>query len=280
MVSIQNWMKTSEIGGLRSATQMDLERAASEMFPGAQAKYLFQSGPKNWRVLDGNYHVNRSFLLDECLIVFGDLTIDVDYDDCEGDGSLIVMGDFYVRNCLLWGTLYVRESMYATGLVYAYYNDYTFEVAGTINALGILSFDKAGSLEKIGNVGFYLNSLRYYENYGDHLLFLDTELLLNRDGIDESTKMHNLFPDFVMVREWIHNGRSVFRDEIAQRELLSQIEIAMSYSSSAEAMLAVMGNDRLLPQLMALRFEIPTKVRERLLVSPDPVVQTILNEMS
>jgi hypothetical protein len=274
-----HWKTPSSIEGLRPATQLDLDRAANQMFPGAQAKYLFESGPDHWRVFEGALDIEANFLCDEFLLVFGDVHVKGDYDDHHGSGAFIVMDDLTIGNCLQWGTMYVQGCMTSTGLVFAYYNDHTFEVAGIINAIGVVYFDKAGSLEQMGNVGFYLNSFDDHEQYGDHLLFLDSELFLVGDGIEENTKMHDLYPDFDLVSEWVRAGRSPFRAAVAPHQLLNDIDVAMNYSSSAQAMLDIMDNDILLPRLMALRYELPKAIREKLSQSQDIHVQKILAEM-
>ncbi|WP_293909045.1 hypothetical protein [Deinococcus sp.] len=265
----------SAVVPLRPATQADIDRVKADLPPGTQALYLLESGPDSWRVADGDVTIDASILSTEYVIVFGNLTINGNYDDNSGDGALVVMESLSLEHCTSWGTVYVHAGMTASGLVYAYYNDHTFEVDGKTNARGVLFFDKAGHINP-GVVGFYLNDFDDHDQYGDHLLTLHPDLFVFGDYIEESTKMHNLFPDFGLVRKRLQQGLPIFRAVPAPRELLVDIEIAIDYSSSDNQILAILGGDVLLPRLVAARDELSDTMRTELRTSADPVVQRLL----
>jgi hypothetical protein len=260
---------------LRPATQADLDRVTGDLPPGTQAQYLLEDGPDSWRVINGDVTIDANILNTEYVIVFGNLTINGNYDDNSGDGALVVMGSLSLSHCLSWGTVYVHADMTASGLVYAYYNDHTFEINGKTNARGVLFFDKAGHINP-GAVEFYLNDFHEHEQYGDHLLVLHPDLFAFGDYIEDSTRMHHLFPDFGLTAERVRQGLPVFRTPSAPRELLADIEIAMDFSSSDSQILAVLGGDVLLPRLVAARDELSDTVERELLTSADPVVQRLL----
>ncbi|HVJ61829.1 MAG TPA: hypothetical protein VM555_03865, partial [Tahibacter sp.] len=98
----------------------------------------------------GDLTLDRSFANDDIVIVDGNLTIRGDYDDYSpGIGVLLVLGDFNVDDVLSWGSIAVAGKLASTGLVYANYNDFTFEVAGTVAARALVVSDKSASY---GNV--------------------------------------------------------------------------------------------------------------------------------
>ena len=89
--------------------------------------------------------IDGSFANTHALVVDGHLTIHGSYDDYRngGIGILVVLGDMRAEHVLSWGSMAVAGRLDATGLVYAYYNDYSFEVAGPVTARAVVVFDKS-----------------------------------------------------------------------------------------------------------------------------------------
>lgn len=93
----------------------------------------------------GDLTIDASFVNTHALVVDGSLTIRGSYDDYRGGGIgiLVVLGDLRAEHVVSWGSIAVTGTLDATGLVYAYYNDFTFEVAGPVRARALVVFDKS-----------------------------------------------------------------------------------------------------------------------------------------
>jgi hypothetical protein len=93
----------------------------------------------------GDLTIDGSFANTHALVVDGTLTIRGSYDDYRngGIGMLVVLGDLRAEHVVSWGSMAVTGTLDATGLVYAYYNDYSFEVAGPVTARAVVVFDKS-----------------------------------------------------------------------------------------------------------------------------------------
>ena len=93
----------------------------------------------------GDLTIDGSFANTHALVVDGNLTIRGSYDDFRGGGIgiLVVLGDLRAEHVVSWGSIAVTGTLEASGLVYAYYNDFTFEVAGPVKARAVVVFDKA-----------------------------------------------------------------------------------------------------------------------------------------
>jgi len=99
----------------------------------------------------GDLAIDGSFANTHVLIVDGSVTIRGSYDDYRGGqiGVLVVLGDLQAEHVVSWGSIAVTGTLKATGLVYAYYNDYTFEVAGPVKARAVVVFDKSTNAPRV-----------------------------------------------------------------------------------------------------------------------------------
>ncbi|WP_331765911.1 hypothetical protein [Embleya sp. NBC_00896] len=88
--------------------------------------------------------VPEDLALDIALVVDGDLIVHGFLDDYVYDiGMLVVLGDLVVRDLVSWGSVYVGGDLRAEGIVYGYYNDFTFEVKGEVHARALVLNDKS-----------------------------------------------------------------------------------------------------------------------------------------
>ena len=99
----------------------------------------------------GDQTIDASFVNTHALVVDGNLTIRGSYDDFRGGGIgiLAVLGDLRAGHVVSWGSIAVTGRLDATGLVYAYYNDFSFEVAGPVKARAVVVFDKSTNNPRI-----------------------------------------------------------------------------------------------------------------------------------
>ncbi|MER5934199.1 hypothetical protein [Streptomyces sp. NPDC002054] len=109
------------------------------------ADYLRDTGIA-WQHHAGDLVVPEDLDLDIALVVDGDLIVHGFLDDyVSGIGMLVVLGDLVVRDLVSWGSVYVAGDLRAEGIVYGYYNDYTFEVEGAVHARALVLSDKSAS---------------------------------------------------------------------------------------------------------------------------------------
>ncbi|MER7734753.1 hypothetical protein ABTX80_28050 [Streptomyces erythrochromogenes] len=109
------------------------------------ADYLRDTGI-GWQYHAGDLVVPEDLALDIALVVDGDLIVHGFLDDYVRDiGMLVVLGDLVVRDLVSWGSVYVGGDLRAEGIVYGYYNDFTFEVAGEVHARALVLHDKSAS---------------------------------------------------------------------------------------------------------------------------------------
>ena len=110
-------------------------------------RYYLEDGT-HWYAHRGDLVIDGDLDNDMLLLVDGDLTIRGTYNDYRGDsGHLLVLGDVRAENVLSWNAFCATGSLYAAGLVLAYYNDHPFEVSGPLLAArGLVLVDKSGTL--------------------------------------------------------------------------------------------------------------------------------------
>ena len=104
---------------------------------------------KDWYLHRGDLVVDRSLHHDRTLVVFGSMTVQGTFDDEQSPyGLLLVFGDMRVEHLLSIGTLAVTGNIKADGLIYPYYNDFTFEVGKSIEAKALCISDKSHDYDK------------------------------------------------------------------------------------------------------------------------------------
>lgn len=120
--------------------------AVAERVGGAQIAAYLADKSIRWYHHPGDRVVPENVDNDIALIVDGDMIVHGFYDDyVSGIGMLVVLGDLVVRDLVSWGSVYVDGDLYADGVVYGYYNDYTFEVDGKVHARALVLSDKSSS---------------------------------------------------------------------------------------------------------------------------------------
>ncbi|MET8825580.1 hypothetical protein ABZX40_31700 [Streptomyces sp. NPDC004610] len=166
-----------------------------------------------WRHHPGDLRLPGDTELDIALVVEGDLTVDgfLD-DDVSRLGMLVVLGDLVVRDLLSSGALYVGGDLRADGLVYGYYNDFTFEVAGAVHARALILDDKFSDYRR-GTLGVEIDA---YEPTRKQLRAARDLLVpeVYEDG-EERARRGRLptlgRPEYARVAARLHRGEPLFR---------------------------------------------------------------------
>ncbi len=205
---------------------------------------------KAWYIHRGNLVIDGHFDNNVALIVDGNLTVRGLYNDYKsGSGYLLCLGDFRAQNIMSWNAFAVTGSLYAAGFVWAYYNDFPFEVFGeTFQARGMAFFDKAYALperqlveagshngESFGNLEtvFSQDLHQYHDSDLEEISLVEALALLQNEDQDALTvisdldemreKFSNEATDFLYLNlnsDWdvvlknIYNGR-IFRQPYA-----------------------------------------------------------------
>ncbi|GLR13495.1 hypothetical protein GCM10007907_22850 [Chitinimonas prasina] len=147
----------------RGLAMPDGDRQWTEM---ARTYLAMDSG---WRIHEGDLYLpDGETIVDLNLIVTGDLICDV-YSD-EGECTVLVLGDlrcqqvFSVYGLFVWGDAIVGDT------VYQYYNDWAFEVVGTLSARGFIIQDKSAGAHKTV-LDYHYNSYGFDNQLSDHAMY-------------------------------------------------------------------------------------------------------------
>lgn len=276
------WISTEQLPGVRPATEDERAQIGALL----KGSFIVDDFDDNaFLVHDGDLHVPGHFKSTGLLLVRGDLRVDGVYDDDRGGsyGIVAVLGDMQVQNIYSWASLYVRGDLRAQAMVVTVYNDFTFEVGGKLHAAGLLVADK-GAKYTAGELGFAFNSdgwradelpgpLRSLHEAG--LRQLRPEFISApgfRDEVEEGSSPYYQPVDYGALRAAMHAGQPLLRESPAPAELPSWLATAFDFEADDAALLALIGKDPLVDQLMAARVELSATVAEALAERADPIV--------
>ena len=189
------WTSASHLPGLQP---LPAERHASlrKALTGTPIVYMFDEGPEHWQLYEGDLEIAGSLDLDAMLVVTGRLRIAGSLDGGHGSGHLIVLGDLDAEHVVSWGALQVGGDLNARGLVYAYYNDFSFGVQGKVNAAGLVVYDKFHGYTA-GALGFDLGDGSASDvadiEAGKALRMLDPALLTDPEVLEPETGVRVTF---------------------------------------------------------------------------------------
>ncbi|UXI70073.1 polymer-forming cytoskeletal protein [Tahibacter amnicola] len=223
----------------------------------------------------GDLVVDGSFSNDDALIVDGNLTIRGSYDDYNpGIGVLLVTGDLRVENLVSWGTVAVNGRLDASGLVYAYYNDFTFEVGGPVKAQALVVYDKMS-------------------DYGP----VEAAVVQTHDDIQHAQALRHFVPELMIddvlehdpedgeVSAWasygaatsrIHDELPLFRESPAPENLPADVNRLLQASVDEATIARLASSDRLLAMVAAAREKLPLTIQRQLLAQGDAKVLELL----
>ena len=276
------WISTADLPGLRAAT--DEERTGIAQLLGS-GNILYEFNDGDFLVHEGDLHVPGHFAPSGRLLVRGDLRVDGVYDD-DRDlpyGIVAVLGDMQAQHIYSFASLHVKGDLHVEGVIATVYNDFTFKVGGALNAAGLIVSDKDASYQP-GELGFQLDD-RYRGaeemkpahrlRHENGLRRLRPEFLGSagfRDPVDEYETAYWVRIDEDGLRRAMHEGRPLLRESEAPAELPQWLEAAFDFEADDASLLALVGKDPLVDQLMAAREELSAVVAEALARSGDPVV--------
>jgi hypothetical protein len=178
-------------------------KALLARFPGGKGhtSQLADLLGRTWYLHRGDLVVDGGFESTLNLVVDGDLTVRGPLLDTSGEGLLVVTGDLLCRDLLSQQLLVVLGSVRSDGLVFAYYNDYAFEVWGSeLEARAILIYDRSRTLPDKRKTSFEWDSDGSESPVDARTIFLDGFLRWE----DQSA---------IPYRRVEENGKTVWLDE-------------------------------------------------------------------
>jgi hypothetical protein len=224
----------------------------------------------------GDLTIDGSFDNAHTLIVDGNLTIRGSYDDYrDGIGILLVLGDMRAEHIVSWGSIAVTGTLESTGLVYAYYNDFTFEVGGPVKARALVVFDKAANYPRVDaavvqSEGGERAALAV-RHFAPELMIED---LLDKEDPDASGIFATASYD--AARKRIEAGLPIFRDQVGPESLASDIRKLVAPRVDGTTMARLAKTDRLLAMIAATRPSVPVDEQQQLAATGDAAILELL----
>ena len=268
------WQKASALPGTHRASANEL-KTLRQQFASNQIAYNFGDANTEVVVHLGDLIVDGSLENDSLLIVQGDLTIKGNYHDYLSDtGVLVVLGQMQVENLYSWGAIYVQKDLNASGLILTVYNDFTFEVAGKVNARALVISDKFNDYRP-GKIAVTLTDDTLGEQQQAIALRLFEPVFFTRPDhleIEADSTLSDLRFDDELGATRIQDGGLIFRSQTAPESLITDVAQVLSESASAQNLSPLIARDPLLAQLIAGRPELPEALHQPLLATQDKIV--------
>lgn len=263
------WVTSSALikNDFHPLTKTELKELVSYFGKNSFGEHMLDDGD-GWLIHQGDLTIDGDFTNNDLLIVNGNLTINGSYDDSNrGLGHLIVLGDTQVVNFLSHGFFHAKGQFIASGLIYNYYNDYSFEVRQTVTAQGIVIDDKSSSIGAKKSE-FYINTwdLNGGESNSDietALTILVPELYLPEDPDDAQ-----YVPDISSVSRRVHNNLPLFRQQKATG-LIEGLRLIQDEDTDQKTLIALADKDLLLARQLAVMPDPSDALINKLLESTD-----------
>jgi len=217
------------------------------------------------------------------LVVDGNLRIDGLYDDYVSDiGSLVVLGDMHVEHLISWGSVAVLGNLEADGVVFTYYNDFTFEVGGSIQAEALVVSDKYADFDSSKvNVGLKWQNGITTSDVSTAQFFTAPVMAASVVDIDEGDfDSDYLYPDADGCRQVLRAGQKLFRKPVATKSLMVALEKAFDPDTDSASLLKLLEVDSLVAIAVASRSDVPELAQDKMIEMKVPEVLEVLSSNS
>lgn len=273
LLHASDWTRASALPGTHAASAAEIKLVRHKL-GGTLMKDYIERG-SHVLVHDGDLRIDGNFDNDAILVVRGNLDVTGMFDDYRADiGILVVFGDMRVGDAYSWGAMYVQGDLQATGLVMTVYNDFTFEIGGAVHARGLVVSDKSADYTR-GTLGFVLDDMgsTSEDDVTNALRQVEPALFTALGHLDlYSGELDELQLDHEAARERLADGGKVFRASPAPAELTTWASQAIADTSDAATLIALIGRDPLIDQLLASRNDLDSATARRLAERGDPIV--------
>jgi hypothetical protein len=227
----------------------------------------------------GDLTIDGSFDNSHILVIDGNLTISGSYDDYRGGtGILVVLGDMRAEHVISWGSIAVTGNLQAAGLVYAYYNDFTFEVGGTVKARALVIFDKSSNYERVEATVVQTDDGEDDDKTPMAVRHFLPELMIEDvlDKTDADTTTLYAMPSYDDAKKRIEAGEPIFRDQPGPESLAADVVRLFSPNVDAATMTRLAKADRLLAMVVATKESVPVAVQQEFAASGDAAILELL----
>jgi hypothetical protein len=167
-----------------------------------------------WYRHQGDLVVPDNLDLDVALVVDGDLVVHGFLDDYVSDiGMLVVLGDLVVHDLVSWGSVYVEGDLWSHGIVYGYYNDFTFEVDGEVHARVLAMSDKSADYhcgEVTAEIDSYVPTKAQFRAAREILVPQVYDDWKERSKMGKQPRL--AYPSYHRVCDRLHAGKPLFQD--------------------------------------------------------------------
>ena len=260
--------------GFARASRTEIDAALKRLPASFSVSPFLEDEDLDWYRHRGDLVLDRPLSNGHALIVEGNLRIRGSYDDYRNNiGQLVVLGDMQVENVVSWGSLAVAGQLQAEGLVFAYYNDFTFD-AKSVAARALFVYDKSGSVGKV-DAPIWISSEKGARKGSVQraVQTLMPELVLPAlADADDEALTDGIYPDFDQLQRRIAAGEPLFRSQPGADTLLADLRLARGERISAAQIDTLAGKDRLLAATLADREDLSPASQNRLLATRDPFV--------
>lgn len=260
--------------GFARASRAEIDAARKRLPASFSVSPFLEDEDLDWYRHRGDLVLDRPLSNGHALIIEGNLRIRGSYDDYRNNtGLLIVLGDMQVENVVSWGSLAVAGHLKAEGLIFAYYNDFTFD-AKSVAARALFVYDKSGSVGKV-DAPIWMSSEKGASKgsvqRAVQTLMPEVVLPALADA-DDDALTDGFYPDFTLLQRRIAAGEPLFRSQPGADTLLADLRLASGERVSAAQIDTLAGKDRLLAATLASREDLSPASQNRVLATRDPLV--------
>lgn len=259
--------------GFARASRAEIDATLKRLPASFSVSPFLEDEDLDWYRHRGDLVLDRPLSNGHALIVEGNLRIRGSYDDYRNNtGLLVVLGDMQVENVVSWGSLAVAGHLKAEGLIFAYYNDFTFD-AKSVAARALFVYDKSGSVGKV-DAPIWMSSEKGASKGSVQraVQTLMPEVVLPALIDDDDALTDGFYPDFSLLQRRIAAGEPLFRSQPGADTLLADLRLASGERVSAAQIDTLAGKDRLLAATLASREDLSPASQNRLLATRDPFV--------
>jgi hypothetical protein len=285
----------SSPGSFRRLDQAGLDAVFERLSHSMVEDYLREHEKVPVYLHTGDLTIDGSFANQHVVVVDGNLTIRGSYDDYVGGhiGILVVLGDMRVEHVVSWGSIAVSGALEASGLVYAYYNDFTFEVRGLIKARALLVVEKSGAFKQVDALIVQTDerddtalALRHFmpelmiESLLESRVNADEEDEDGEDedneGADEETPEPRAKAGYSAAGARVVAGEPIFRDRAAPESLIADLRHLLAPKVTAATMTRLASTDRLLAMVVAANESVPIEVQRQFAEAGDAAILELM----
>ena len=281
----QNYLSLKDGKSLSQKEFNALKPKISKYFEGAEDDLYFDN--QDWVYYKGNLKVNGNFFnSSKGVIVEGNLIVEGLYYDEES--ALLVTGNMQAHNVASQYPFYVGANLTSKGIVYAYYNDHSFEVGNSLISRVFINYDRGVNCQNIQaqfNIDSEDDSTIELLGLARNLLpelyldnFYGAEFFPNKNQTLNDYEFYR-YPTIEAVINFTQKNSNIFREKIAPTTVFtSELAIASTPAKKSDLIKNTANNniDILTAIFYASRHDLPDEaIRNLIQKKNDAVLQAL-----